>query len=107
MATTRTEARPRATAADRIDVLLIFVAFLLSTPTLAGERTVRLQVDNMDCAACPLIVKQSLARVSGVTKVEVSYAQKTASVTYDDARVAVTTLSDATTKAGYLSREAP
>ena len=80
------------------------VALVVSGQALAGERTVRLAVENMDCAACPLIVKQSLARVPGVTKVEVSYARKTASVTFDDAKASVAALIQATTKSGYPSR---
>lgn len=80
------------------------VALLVSGQALAGERTVRLAVENMDCAACPLIVKQSLARVPGVTKVDVSYARKTASVTFDDAKATVAALIEATTTSGYPSR---
>jgi mercuric ion binding protein len=77
---------------------------MISAQALAGERAVRLAVDNMDCAACPLIVKQSLAKVPGVTKVEVSYARKTAPVTFDDAKATVAALIEATAKAGYPSR---
>jgi mercuric ion binding protein len=81
-----------------------FVALLVSGQAWAGERTVRLAVDNMDCAACPLIVKQSLARVPGVSRVVVSYGRKTASVTFDDAAATVAALIEATTQAGYPSR---
>jgi mercuric ion binding protein len=80
------------------------VALLVSGPAPAAERTVRLAVENMDCAACPLIVKQSLAGVPGVSKVEVSYARKSASVTFDDAKATVAALIEATTKSGYPSR---
>jgi mercuric ion binding protein len=80
------------------------VALLVSGQVLAADRTVRLAVENMDCAACPLIVKQSLARVPGVTKVEVSYARKSASVTFDDAKATVAALIEATTTSGYPSR---
>ena len=80
------------------------VALLIFGQALAGERTVRLAVENMDCTACPLIVKQSLARVPGVSKVEVSYARKSASVTFDDAKATVAALIEATTKSGYPSR---
>ena len=80
------------------------VGLLVSGQALAAERTVRLAVENMDCAACPLIVKQSLARVPGVTKVEVSYARKSASVTFDDAKATVAALIEATTTFGYPSR---
>ena len=80
------------------------VGLLVSGQALAAERTVRPAVENMDCAACPLIVKQSLARVPGVTKVEVSYARKSASVTFDDAKATVAALIEATTTSGYPSR---
>ena len=80
------------------------VALVASGEALAAERTVRLAVENMDCAACPLIVKQSLARVPGVSKVEVSYARKSASVTFDDAKATVAALIEATTKSGYPAR---
>ncbi len=36
--------------------------------------------------------------------VEVSYAHKTASVTYDDTRATITALIEATTKEGYPSQ---
>jgi mercuric ion binding protein len=65
--------------------VLLLPALLLPTPLLAGERTVRLQVDNMDCAACPVIVR-------------------TASVTYDETHVTIPMRIEATTQAGYPSR---
>lgn len=82
----------------------VLIALAVSGPALAAERTVQLAFETMDCAACPLIVKQSLARVPGVTKVEVSYARKSASVAFDDAKATVAALIEATTKSGYPSR---
>ena len=55
----------------------------------ATERTVTLTVDNMSCASCPYIVKQSLAAVPGVKDVSVSFRNKTANVTFDGARTNV------------------
>ena len=69
----------------------------------AAERTVTLQVDNMYCASCPYIVKQSLAAVPGVKGVSVSYRNKTAVVTFDSARTDVAALTDATFEMGYPS----
>jgi mercuric ion binding protein len=69
----------------------------------AAERNVTLAVSNMYCAACPFTVKASLEAVPGVAKVLVSYKDKTASVTYDDARTDVKALMEATTNAGYPS----
>ena len=57
----------------------------------------------MYCAACPYTVKASLEAVPGVAKVLVSYKDKSASVTYDDARTDVKALMEATTNAGYPS----
>jgi mercuric ion binding protein len=74
-----------------------------STTAFAAERTVTLAVQNMYCAACPHIVKSSLQSVPGVKAVSVSYEDKTAVVTFDDAKTNVKTLTAATTNAGYPS----
>ncbi len=87
--------------------LLTPAAFALclfaSSATLAAERTITLAVQNMYCAACPHIVKSSLETVPGVSRVSVSYKDKSATVTYDDAKVDVRALTAATTNAGYPS----
>jgi mercuric ion binding protein len=74
-----------------------------SSGALAAEKTVTLAVKNMYCAACPHTVKASLEAVPGVTKVAVSYKDKTAIVTFDDAKTGVDALTSATTNAGYPS----
>ncbi len=71
---------------------------------MAMDRTVTLAVKNMYCSACPYIVKKSLAAVPGVESVEVSYAKKTATVTYDDQKAKLAALTAATRKAGYPSQ---
>ena len=82
---------------------LPLLGVLASSVAFAGERTVTLAVQNMYCSACPLTVKSSLQAVPGVAQVVVSYADKTAVVTFDDARTAVPALITATTNAGYPS----
>ena len=77
--------------------------FLLNTASFAAEKTVTLMVENMTCADCPHIVKGSLAAVPGVTQVLISFEDKTATVTYDDAKAAIPALVRATTDAGYPS----
>jgi len=74
-----------------------------ASPALAAERTVTLAVQNMDCAACPYTVRESLKAVPGVANVTVSLRDKTAVVTYDDAKADVKALTAATTNAGYPS----
>ena len=82
---------------------LLGMSLLASAAALAGEKTVMLSVPGMDCASCPITVKGSLAAVPGVADVVVSLAQKTAVVTFDDAKTAVPALITATTNAGYPS----
>jgi mercuric ion binding protein len=79
------------------------VGIIASTAVMAEDRTITLAVNNMDCAACPSIVKGSLQAVPGVAKVAVSFKDKTATVVYDDAKADVNQLTSATTKAGYPS----
>ena len=79
------------------------IGIITSSAAMAADRTITLAVKNMDCAACPSIVKGSLEAVPGVAKVAVSFKDKSATVVYDDARAGVDQLTSATTKAGYPS----
>jgi mercuric ion binding protein len=82
---------------------LFSLVLLASSAAIAGEKTVTLAVPSMYCAACPITVRASLEAVPGVSKVAVSLASKTATVTFDDAKTTVAALISATTHAGYPS----
>ena len=82
---------------------LFGLCLLTSSTAFAAEKTVTLAVQNMYCSACPITVKSSLEAVPGVAKAVVSYEDKTAVVTFDDAKTGVPTLISATTNAGYPS----
>ena len=69
----------------------------------AAEQTVILAVNNMICEACPYMVKKTLERVSGVSKVTVSFKDKTAVVVFDDAKASTNDLTSAAAKAGFPS----
>ena len=81
----------------------IAAGIVASSAAMAADRTITLAVNNMDCAACPAIVRGSLEAVPGVAKVAVSFKDKTATIIYDDAKADVNQLTSATTKAGYPS----
>jgi periplasmic mercuric ion binding protein len=82
----------------------VFAVGVIASPAaMAADRTITLAVSNMDCAACPSIVKGSLEAVPGVAKVAVSFKDQTATVVYDDAKANVNQLTSATTNAGYPS----
>ncbi|AZT82214.1 mercury resistance system periplasmic binding protein MerP [Marinobacter sp. NP-4(2019)] len=91
----------------KLRFILLVLITLLSTPTLAAVQTVTLSVTGMNCAACPLTVKTALGKVNGVTRVEVSYENKEAVVTFDDSVTSVDTLTQATGNAGYPSTQKP
>ena len=89
---------------NRFVAYAAFATVVVASPAaMATDRTITLSVKNMDCAACPSIVRASLQAVPGVASVAVSYKDKTATVTYDDAKADVNQLTAATTNAGYPS----
>jgi mercuric ion binding protein len=82
----------------------LLLGLLISTqPAYAAQRTVTLTVNNMYCEACPYMVKKTLESVSGVSKVTVSFKDKTAVVVFDDAKASVEDLTTAAAKAGFPS----
>ena len=76
---------------------------LIASTAWANPRTVSLSVPTMDCPVCPITVKQALTKVRGVTRAEVSFERRLATVTFDDAKTNVEALMHATTNAGYPS----
>ncbi len=83
--------------------MLAFALVIVGPPTLAKPQTVTPDLPTMNCAMCPITVKKALIQVEGVAKVEVSYEQKQAVVTFEDARTSAAALVEATTNAGYSS----
>lgn len=85
---------------------LAAVLLFAAGSAFAGTKTVTLQVEGMYCVSCPTIVKQSLSKVDGVSKVDVSFEKKTAIVTYEDTRASIAKLVAATTNQGFPSTPA-
>lgn len=81
----------------------MLVFFISSQAASATQRTVTLTVHNMICEACPYMVKKTLEQVSGVSKVSVSFKDKTAVVVFDDAKASVPDLTSATARVGFPS----
>ena len=87
-----------------LNVAVLASGLLAVDPAQAGEQAVTLAVENMTCASCPYIVRKAMASVPGVTKVDVSYAEKTAVVTFDDAKTTVDAVVQASARAGYPAK---
>lgn len=82
---------------------LLALAATLSTPAWAATKTVILSVPGMTCEACPITVKKALSKVAGVQKAEVSFENREAVVTFDDAKTHTEAMTNATANAGYPS----
>lgn len=79
-------------------------AVVISPQTsFAEQKTVVLSVPTMNCDACPSTVRKALEKVAGVEKVKATYEPKEAVVTFDDAKIGVDKLTEATKRAGYAS----
>src|SRR3546814_2562516 len=84
--------------------LLIAALFALPLVALAAPpKTVTLDMQNMTCGLCPITVKKSLEKVSGVSDVRVNFDQNVAIVTYDPDKVQPVALTEATANAGFPS----
>ena len=86
---------------------IMTLVVISSGRAIAAEQSVTLRVENMSCASCPYIVQQTLVRVPGVTRVEITYHQATAIVlaivNYEDTEADVTALTAATSSVGFPS----
>ncbi len=81
-------ARLLASRTARNAINLCLVAFLfMSGGAHAGERLTELKVGPMDCAACRVIVRQSLQSLEGVQWAIVSPSEERVNVTYDDDKI--------------------
>lgn len=90
-----------------IAAAVLGLTLLSSGYAVAAERRVTLRVENMYCASCPFIVKQTLARVPGVRHIEISYEEETAVamavVVYEDGKTDTDALTAATSDVGFPS----
>ena len=84
-----------------LSALALIASVMTAATAFAGERTITFAVDNMTCASCPYIVKNSMAAVPGVAKVAVSFQAKTATVIFDDAKTNPDAIATASMNAGY------
>ena len=77
---------------------------ITASAALAGDKTVELKVEGMTCESCPYMVTTALKKVDGVKDIKISLADKSATVTYDDAKTNLEAVTDATFAAGFPSR---
>lgn len=81
--------------------VVVTVALLAASSSLAEERSVSLSVPGMFCASCPFVVQAAIGEVEGVLSVTTDVGERTALVLYDDAVATVDAITAASTNAGY------
>lgn len=81
-----------------IGTVLVAVLLLTAGYALAAQQVV-MDIKGMTCDLCPVAIKKSLEKVAGVKSVKVSFEDKKARLTVDDA-VTDKTLEEAVRKAG-------
>ena len=84
--------------------LILFAALSASAAFAAGASTATLDVDKMDCSACPITVREALKKVPGVTSAKVDFKTKRAVVKFDSAKATPEALTKVTADAGFPSR---
>lgn len=83
-----------------ISLLILVVA---APAALAASQRVTLSVPGMTCSACPIVVKMALTGTPGVSKVNIFFEKREATVVFDDNRTNILKLTRATEEAGYPS----
>ncbi len=76
-----------------------FLVLLLTVGYALAAQQVVMDIKGMTCELCPVAIKKSLEKVAGVKSVKVSFEDKKARLTVDDA-VNDKTLEEAVRKAG-------
>lgn len=84
-------------------LIVVGLLAILGTPALAAMQNVTLSIPGMTCAACPITVKAALNKVDGITRIDINYKKRQAIVTFDDQKIAVEDLTQATANTGYPS----
>ena len=113
-------ANPKSNRINKISLwtVTILILGLLSVPYLTpilfasdqdtvilntNFREVVLDVPGMTCAACPVTIQKSLAKVEGVIEASASFENMNATVKYDPTKISTKDLIEATRNAGYES----
>jgi mercuric ion binding protein len=82
--------------------ILMALAFVgISAFAWSAEKTVTISIPSMDCAACPITVKQALTKVDGIKAVSSNLAKRKTTVTFDDGKVTPALITQTTTNAGF------
>lgn len=69
--------------------------------------TVTLPVEGMTCGSCEQGIQHEVGRLAGVTAVKASHTEKTARVTFDEAKIPLSRIVETINKLGYKASPVP
>ena len=79
-------------------------AAVASAAAAVHAQSAKFVIANMTCASCPITVKKAMSRVAGVRSVNVSFADKTATVVFDLAQTNPAQIAAASTNVGFPAK---
>jgi mercuric ion binding protein len=83
-------------------IVILAAALLVALPMVAAEQqTLVLDIKGMHCTGCASGIEAMLKRVDGVTKADVSFEDRLATVAYDPAKANAEKIVEAIEKMGY------
>lgn len=86
----------------KYSILVLTAALLVALPMVAAkQQTLVLDIQGMHCAGCASGIEAMLKRVDGVTRADVSFEERLATVEYDPAKANVEKIVEAIEKLGY------
>ena len=74
--------------------------------TNSAIRQVKLKITGMTCAACEDHIKHEVNKLAGIVKLDVSYTNRNALVTFDTIKTSKQAIEEAVKNSGYLVTEA-
>lgn len=83
--------------------LTMLAVVSLAAPAWSAQKSVTLSIPSMDCAACPITVKQALVKLDGIKAVSSDLDKRQTTVTFDEAKVSPTQITETTKNAGFPS----
>ncbi len=72
--------------------------------TVQAAKTEVFSIEKMTCKMCPITIRKAIEQVPGVSKANVDFESKTATVVFDPNKANVETIALASTNAGYPAK---
>lgn len=86
-------------------LLMILTMLFFSQVTWAETQKSCFSIEGMTCAACTVTAKVAINKLEGIKDIDVSYGNKTATVTYDDSVTDPSKIKEKIDNVGYKATQ--